>query len=282
MNVSIHRTSGEMLKEEVSSVDAFEGRVNYCNVLLVAGDLKPVTHFLLNKNRLEDAKKVLDELGLIMVVSELTTYAGGHDDVLVYISKDPAKADEAHRAERAIDHTTLGKLLGYPECCIKFFTFNYEKARVMHDDYTLLALERTALEKYAWQLNTSLRYLDLSLLSHFPCSYQCAYSLDMAKRFAERIRRCAPHLYDDLISGLPTAVLYDNETGVHAFEGVEYTDKGFRYGSVRLTRPNEVHDLLIQGDNIEVKKGYFIVKKGDKTLREMEDPWMGILQFNKI
>ena len=47
--------------------------------------------------------------------------------LFVYISKDERKALLAAYAEQINDHQQLGKLLGYPQCCVDFFCKNTSK-----------------------------------------------------------------------------------------------------------------------------------------------------------
>ncbi|MBA7595642.1 hypothetical protein ES703_02607 [subsurface metagenome] len=93
---------------------------------------------------------------------------------------------EAHRT-RPSDHRTIGKLLGYPDCCIDFFIETFPKgildpvAEIKHDGENPM-------------LNQMLRYFGPRIAPHFPCSFTCPE----AEKFAESIYEIMLDLDSDL------------------------------------------------------------------------------------
>ena len=87
---------------------------------------------------------------------------------------DAKKFAEAHKAYRC-DHYTVGKLLGYPECCIRFFCKHFTSG--MYDLIPLIEGE----QKYP-ELNIMLRYFGVRAIPFFPCRWDC----DEAKKFADK------------------------------------------------------------------------------------------------
>lgn len=96
----------------------------------------------------------------------------------VYLSKDEQKALFASYAELTNNHAELGRLLGYPSCCIEFFCRNFNETN------TNLELSPTN----PWT-NLSLRDKDAVLLSHFPCNSDCVESVKLAQRYFEVISK---------------------------------------------------------------------------------------------
>ncbi len=92
----------------------------------------------------------------------------------VYISKDEQKALLASYHELMNDHRALGLVLGYPTCCVDFFTLNFKAKR------TNLQLPPT--NPYT---NLSKREQDCVLLSHFPCQSDCEKSMLLAKKYLD-------------------------------------------------------------------------------------------------
>ncbi len=90
----------------------------------------------------------------------------------VYFSKEEKKALLASYYELIGNDRDLGLLLGYPECCVNFFVENFSE-------------NKTDLEFPPTNLYTNLskRGEDYVLLSHFPCSSECAASIELAKRY---------------------------------------------------------------------------------------------------
>ena len=101
--------------------------------------------------------------------------------VLVYMCKNHFKALWACLYETRQDHLNTGILLGYPSCCVEFFMKEFEKSNVnpVHKPTSM------------WT-NLTLREQDIVLLSHFPCSSDCAKSIEIAKKNFEIVKK-----YDD-------------------------------------------------------------------------------------
>lgn len=88
---------------------------------------------------------------------------------------------------KATDHETIGKLLGFPECCAKYFTEVFPK----YVDPVFQSAERTSSAewindneikvKLLPETNQMLRYAGFRLGSHFPCSLDCEGTKETAK-----------------------------------------------------------------------------------------------------
>jgi len=107
--------------------------------------------------------------------------------LFVYISKDERKALLAAYAEQINDHQQLGKLLGYPQCCVDFFCKNFSESNpnpihLPTDIYTDLTK----------------RELDAVLISHFPCSSECQKSIVIGKRNLELLQKITPERAKEL------------------------------------------------------------------------------------
>ena len=99
----------------------------------------------------------------------------------VYISKDEASAHLAHYFELMQNDASLGGLLGYPTCCVAYFTstFSKENPNPVQDNMHPL-------------LNLSKRSSDVVLISHFPCKNNCEESKKIAKRNLSFIEKYYP------------------------------------------------------------------------------------------
>ena len=92
----------------------------------------------------------------------------------VYISKDEEKAWLAAYHELMNDHKGLGAALGYPSCCVEYFTRNFSSQNP----------NPQKSPTNAWT-NISKRGKDCVLLSHFPCNSDCEKSVGMAQGYAK-------------------------------------------------------------------------------------------------
>ena len=85
--------------------------------------------------------------------------------------------------------TKLGKLFGYPECCIKeyirftkkqFIDSHKKTKKQSKPNYVMNSYENT---KNKYKLNFLLNnFSKKRLIVHFPCSYECKKSIKLAKR----------------------------------------------------------------------------------------------------
>ena len=93
----------------------------------------------------------------------------------VYISKDEQKAWLASYYELMQNHADLGLVLGYPSCCVNFFSSTFQKnpnpQHAPTNPYT----------------NLSKREQDLVILSHFPCHTECRESIKLGEKYLQAI-----------------------------------------------------------------------------------------------
>jgi hypothetical protein len=89
----------------------------------------------------------------------------------VYLSKDEEKAWLAAYYELMQNDLDLGKLLGYPGCCVNFFVRNFHEnnSNPEHQPTNFLT-------------NITKRDEDCVLLSHFPCHSDCENSITIARK----------------------------------------------------------------------------------------------------
>jgi len=119
-----------------------------------------------------------------------------------YISKDERKAVQASCLELKNRHKELGALLGYPECCADFFQRYQQVCSKTDNNYLLPCLRNSKGRIFPFQNNIFLQERDLSLLSHFPCSFACMESARIADRRIAVIKRYDRNLANNLIKQL--------------------------------------------------------------------------------
>jgi hypothetical protein len=103
----------------------------------------------------------------------------------VYISKDEYKAVKAHYHEMKQDHISLGGLLGYPPCCTRFFSDNFDSSSDLDTHFILKSIEASGKGVFPFCNNVLHKENDLVLISHFPCRLDCKASADIGKRNLE-------------------------------------------------------------------------------------------------
>lgn len=112
----------------------------------------------------------------------------------VYISKDARKAAMADAFEYKNDNRGLGKILGYPGCCVDFFAEHYPERSRIDNDYVIPALKNSKAIRYPYFNNILKRGTDWVLLSHFPHAFDCEASKKMGKRRFHLISELDPNL----------------------------------------------------------------------------------------
>ena len=127
--------------------------------------------------------------------------ASREGNIIVYISHNKNIVKELSRSEAQLITgdikpdsklffvltQKIGELLGYPGCCINFFSkFN----SLSSQDIKMKAISNTA-HSFSFYLNNFYEHSGArlhSLVSHLPCSYDCKYSLIYAKKILDAIR----------------------------------------------------------------------------------------------
>ena len=109
----------------------------------------------------------------------------------VYVSKDEKTVLLASYYETTNNHQELGRLLGYPECCIRFFCEHFSSQN-----------KNPEIPSTNPFTNLSQRDQDLVLISHFPCAADCKGSITIGQKNLEMIRRYDQQLAEHYIQSL--------------------------------------------------------------------------------
>ncbi len=154
-------------------------------IALLAGD-KPLVRQLLDAGSLSRARIRFAELGLVSEAAPASkSFAVRPGRTVIFFGRDASIVREAARLESRAEHDEeLGRLLGYPSCCIAA----YLEAPLPRDNLALYraAFVHTGAEEAAGRLNG----LDLGVfhwISWLPCSFACAPSLAFANAVARAI-----------------------------------------------------------------------------------------------
>jgi hypothetical protein len=199
---------------------------------------------------------------------------------LCYISKDAGLARRAMLAEKSQDHLLLGELLGYPSCCSRFFVSNLGPELASRMDFVMPAIQNTrhiasAAKPDASVMNIFVRYFDMHLLSHAPCSFCCVKSMAQAARRADALRETDAGLHGNLCSLLSMAAIY-SRNGIILLDATSCDDassnppadfapnqlnknKSTRINAFAEPYPSELSKLVLQN-----------VKDGNREIRFSE------------
>lgn len=184
---------------------------------------------------------------------------------LVYISRSEDKAEQAKEAEKENDHKRLGRLLGYPECCIEFFDKEFPAESRKKNDYVLASLKNSKGFVFPFYNNIAARQFDLSLISHFPCSLDCKSSISIAKRNLSIIKKHSAELSRVVEGMLKSAVLYTEDEGIFLLREFRLEDDKIFYNKIMSNANNALYQQLRNSDCIEIADKNAIKLK-DKTI----------------
>src|SRR5204862_8206134 len=120
-------------------------------------------------------------LGFHVAVADTAVAEAALRGRVLYVGRDPERVRAAVRAEvDSAEEETVGRLLGYPRCCVAAFLELMAPRRNMH-------LHRLALANSAGPGHPRTNLLDLGVfhyLSWVPCSYRCPPSIAYANAVA--------------------------------------------------------------------------------------------------
>jgi len=116
-------------------------------------------------------------------------------DVYGVVSRDLRYAREFKRASQPpIDNSVIGRLLGYPKCCIKFFNEVWYRS---YDPIWVIA-ERTRgrlkkgneiyIKDFYPEANILLRYFGVRAVPHLVCSFRCKKSKQFSRNFLQFVK----------------------------------------------------------------------------------------------
>jgi len=101
-------------------------------------------------------------------------------NTLIYgvVARDLQTAEQFREAHYGkINHKKIGKMLGYPECCVDFFDKTFTKGILDPVFESALTGEGTAFT------NPLLRYAGFKILPFFPCSFDCKEAYNFGEKF---------------------------------------------------------------------------------------------------
>lgn len=137
-------------------------------------------------------------------------FSEGVTTVYLYIGPNFSQLYKMRQCDAHYSHVELGLMLGYPRCCIDFFCHHKKDALTyFNDDYSPISAMHT--KGFGNKLlNTFHRVSGHSIVSHFPCSFNCLSTLPIASRRVEILHLHDKELLDDTTKLLSQVVNYSS------------------------------------------------------------------------
>ncbi len=141
----------------------------------------------------------------------------GEPRVELYVSRDPALAEEAARIQAEGDPSAslqaLGALMGYPRCCVAAFAGQGDRSHNTWNRYATAA--RTGAGPWPAALNN----LFAMVAPFFPCRYDCPEAARWAEAVLAAVAAAEPAVAAGLKAALAHPVLYFDDAHQVVLDG---------------------------------------------------------------
>ncbi len=118
------------------------------------------------------------------------------------------KKAEGTEKNSITDHKKIGKLLGYPDCCIEYFDKHFSK------NWDPLWVNKSGLVEGYIECNRILRYFGIQLSWHFSCSPVCKKTEEKVKEWIVVMKEIDAELTNKVINLLGQNMTWDSYHGV--------------------------------------------------------------------
>lgn len=168
-----------------------------------------------------------------------------------------------------IDSLRYGYVLGYPECCIKFFRKynNWLKYSYLYEAY------RNTTGKPSFLCNPFLKDTSFSYIYHMPCSYSCGETIKLAGKLRKEIRKRDSEYVEltDKYLKMPFLVFYERK--FYCFDG-RLKDNEIKYKEVYFPSPDKNKDTyakyLKEADTLRLEGRRIILLKRNRIIKTID------------
>jgi hypothetical protein len=212
-----------------------------------------------------------------------------------YISRKSELAEKACELERDNNIMEYGRLLGYPDCCIKNWMARIHRG----DDMVIESFIKTKPSFYCNNIfnfesridphreigQGSGKIFDKSchnfLIRHIPCSFDCKESIEIGKKTLELLEMNVPDFAKGVVNVIKKPVLYFDSFRWVVFDGTARGNRLFYKGiaSVDSLIEKSLLDKLSKGNELEVTDKHInIIMSGDLLFKMVKkDRYNGVL-----
>lgn len=130
-----------------------------------------------------------------------SAYVPGNDfRYTAIVCRSLSIAESYFHATYSNDDVSIGKILGFPECCCSFFKKHWDEGfhdplfqqaesassalkarRISEDKYQI----RLRAEEESWKIISAFRYIGIRTISHFACCPECKASIEIANKWIQ-------------------------------------------------------------------------------------------------
>ncbi|MCX5700453.1 MAG: DUF483 domain-containing protein [Candidatus Omnitrophica bacterium] len=170
-----------------------------------------------------------------------------------------------------IDNLKYGYVLGYPDCCVKFFSKfnNWKKYSFLYEAY------KNTRNKPSFLCNPFLKATSFSYIFHMPCSYSCKNTISLVNNLRKEIKKKEPYFVALTDSYLKSVFLVFYEDKSYCFDG-DLKDDLLRYRTAYYTFPGKTKDIygknLKKADSLKLESRKLILYHRNKVNEIIDVP----------
>ena len=192
----------------------------------------------------------------------------------VYMASDVRLAELSLHSEELSDEDSFGLLLGIPECCREAYLRFQPLAQLKQNDFVPLVLDNTrGTPPYNFWNNYVSQYFGRTILSFFPCSFNCSKAARVAQITFAVLQQCSEVWAKKFIKIQKTNILYTEYRGLHLFHNTDYSDGWIDYDNsfIQSTGLSEVREQLDLGDRLKVlSKHHIAIYSTERFVSELK------------
>lgn len=250
-------------------------------------DLKPLLRAGVSHWKFEAFKEALSKLGFKLLTME--PRGPNKENFNCIISKSEKKLKEYHKAEENMEmgrsDDSLGKLFGYPRCCVEEFTKNTSMNKSLPPmtllntkgglDFRLNYLYSFDSRQFNYEeFNRVTKGYLLSnnyLIPYIPCSFNCKESINYAQKLLDILKLEFPEYYERLTSFLKKPILFYSDFVFFPLNGKMEGDTLSYQGFLKIHNrlPAEIVKLLNKGSLIKRKNNCLQIYQGNRCIDEL-------------
>ena len=206
-------------------------------------------------------------------------------DYFFYIADSINKAKVTRDNEESEKEAEFGETLGIPLCCAEFYVDNADRAMKKQNDFVTLVLENTYSDPpYNYWNNYVSQYFGFSLLSFFPCSFDCKESVIVSEQIYSILFDIYPEFADQFLYYHKQNILYTEYRGIYLFEKTKYENGRIIYNNSRIhssIKNSSIYKLIMQSNNLAIyNKNHCAFSNRMKILKELKGENIALCLFN--
>jgi len=257
--------------------------------LLIRAGIKSVFRIALRAGgRISD--EAAKKLGVVFEIKKFDALYGSVFEQpieILYVALSSKPIEAAYEAEVKGDRLALGKLLGYPECCIKGFI----ESLSVETEFISSGLKKTqktpsffcngifnieskwfgGSDSFKQDEQAFSNFNRLFLIKHIPHSLDCPESINLGRKTLELLEKESPEFAKEIVDALKRPFLYFNYFDWLAFKG-KVRGQELIYeeviGNLSYSSDDKIKQI-VQGNRLIVSDKKIIIYKDQKVIGEL-------------